>query len=105
RLKERRKRRSEGSARRLYFSENNDEVTKQLMASVDFLMDLCDTISIPDDANFTNRSHQAVDFILGYEVEGHKKHLKLAEGYVEVGRLLTLYHTCNMTSCSMVIAS
>nr|GEX75029.1 protein multipolar spindle 1 isoform X1 [Tanacetum cinerariifolium] len=123
RLKERRKRRSEGSARWLYFSENNDEVTEQLRASVDFL---------PDDANFTNWSHQVVDFILekvqsgkfpetrskharpevdvqeveatalagrdryieGYEVEGHQKHLKLVEGYVEVGRLLTLYQAC-----------
>nr|GEV13950.1 hypothetical protein [Tanacetum cinerariifolium] len=45
RLKERRKRRSEGSARRLYFSENNDEVTEQLRALVDFPVDLCDTIS------------------------------------------------------------
>nr|GEX26803.1 protein multipolar spindle 1 isoform X2 [Tanacetum cinerariifolium] len=44
--------------------ENNDEVTKQLRASVDFLMDLCDTISNPDDAKFTNWSHQAMDFIL-----------------------------------------
>nr|GEZ32930.1 protein multipolar spindle 1 isoform X2 [Tanacetum cinerariifolium] len=42
---------------------NNDEVTEQLRASVDFLMDLCDTISNPDDANFTNWSHQAMDFI------------------------------------------
>nr|GEZ66749.1 protein multipolar spindle 1 isoform X2 [Tanacetum cinerariifolium] len=64
RLKERRKRISEGSARRLYFFENNDEVTEQLRASVDFPVDLCDSISNPDDANFTNWSHQAVDFIL-----------------------------------------
>ncbi|PWA77299.1 hypothetical protein CTI12_AA222160 [Artemisia annua] len=64
RLKERRKRRSEGSTRRLYLSENNDEVTEQLRASVDFLVDLCDNISNPDDANFANWSHQAVDFIL-----------------------------------------
>nr|GEY53659.1 sugar phosphate transporter domain-containing protein [Tanacetum cinerariifolium] len=57
---------SEGSARWLYFSENNDEVTEQLRASVDFPVDLCDSIPNPDDANFTNWSHQAVDFILGW---------------------------------------
>nr|GEX41048.1 protein multipolar spindle 1 isoform X2 [Tanacetum cinerariifolium] len=93
--------------------ENNDEVTEQLSASVDFPVDLCDTISNPDDANFRNWSHQVVDFILvdvqeveatalagrdryikGYEVDGHQKHLKLAEGHVEVGRLLTLYQAC-----------
>nr|GEZ41499.1 protein multipolar spindle 1 isoform X2 [Tanacetum cinerariifolium] len=73
---------------------NNDEVTEQLWASVDFPVDLCDTISNPDDANFTNWSHQAMYFILGYEVEGHQNHLKLTEGHVEVGRLLTLYQAC-----------
>nr|GEW63109.1 hypothetical protein [Tanacetum cinerariifolium] len=59
RLKERRKIRSEGSARRLYFSENNDEETEQLRASVIFPW------TNPDNANFTNWSHQAVNFILG----------------------------------------
>ncbi|GJZ28703.1 protein multipolar spindle 1 isoform X2 [Tanacetum coccineum] len=72
RLKERRKRRSEGSTRRLYLSENNDEETEQLRASVDFLVNLCDTISNPDDANFANWSHQAVDFIL--DVAGNLHH-------------------------------
>nr|GFA77981.1 protein multipolar spindle 1 isoform X1 [Tanacetum cinerariifolium] len=33
-------------------------------------------------------------YIKGYEVEGHQKHRKLAEGHVEVGRLLTLYQAC-----------
>nr|GEV57628.1 zinc finger, CCHC-type [Tanacetum cinerariifolium] len=33
-------------------------------------------------------------YIEGYEVKGHQKHLKLAEGHVEVGRLLTLYQAC-----------
>nr|GEV45319.1 MAG2-interacting protein 2 [Tanacetum cinerariifolium] len=33
-------------------------------------------------------------YIEGYEVEGHQKHLKHAEGHVEVGRLLTLYQAC-----------
>ncbi|XP_071742179.1 protein MULTIPOLAR SPINDLE 1 [Rutidosis leptorrhynchoides] len=64
RLKERRKRRNEGSTRRLFLSENNAEETEQLKASVDYLVELCDTISSPDDINFSNWSHQAVDFIL-----------------------------------------
>nr|GEW10077.1 protein multipolar spindle 1 isoform X1 [Tanacetum cinerariifolium] len=33
-------------------------------------------------------------YIEGYEVEGHQKRLKLAEGHVEVERLLTLYQAC-----------
>nr|GEX98282.1 protein multipolar spindle 1 isoform X1 [Tanacetum cinerariifolium] len=33
-------------------------------------------------------------YIEGYEVKGHQKHLKLTEGHVEVGRLLTLYQAC-----------
>ncbi|KAI3671000.1 hypothetical protein L1987_87646 [Smallanthus sonchifolius] len=60
RLKERR-RINEGSTQRLFLSDNKDEETEQLRASVDFLVELCDT---PDDANFANWSHQAVDFIL-----------------------------------------
>ncbi|KAD4982525.1 hypothetical protein E3N88_19196 [Mikania micrantha] len=61
RLKERRKRRNEDSTQRLFLSDNKDEEIEQLRASVDFLVELCDT---PDDASFANWSHQAVDFIL-----------------------------------------
>ncbi|XP_076956732.1 protein MULTIPOLAR SPINDLE 1-like [Bidens hawaiensis] len=61
RLKERRKRRNEGSRQRLQLSDNKAEEIEQLKASVDFLVELCDT---PNDANFANWSHQAVDFIL-----------------------------------------
>ncbi|KAJ0682423.1 putative protein MULTIPOLAR SPINDLE 1 [Helianthus annuus] len=62
RLKERRKRRNDGSTQRLFLSGNTaEEETEQLRASVDFLVELCDT---PDDGNFANWSHQAVDFIL-----------------------------------------
>nr|GEW18435.1 protein multipolar spindle 1 isoform X2 [Tanacetum cinerariifolium] len=84
RLKERRKRRGEGSARRLYLSENNDEVTEQLRASVDFLVDLCETISNPDDANFANWSHQAVDFILDSikNITSHGKITESVEGII-----------------------
>ncbi|KAK9051603.1 hypothetical protein SSX86_028230 [Deinandra increscens subsp. villosa] len=64
RLKERRKRRNDGSTQRLFLSDNKaEEETEQLRASVDFLVELCDTVR-PNDANFANWSHQAVDFIL-----------------------------------------
>lgn len=63
RLKERRKRRNEGSKQRLFLPEYIAEETEQLRASVDFLVELCDT-PYPDDTNFANWSHQAVDFIL-----------------------------------------
>ncbi|XP_022016222.1 protein MULTIPOLAR SPINDLE 1 isoform X3 [Helianthus annuus] len=61
RLKERRKRRNDGSTQRLFLSDNKAEETEQLRASADFLVELCDT---PDDGDFANWSHQAVDFIL-----------------------------------------
>lgn len=45
-------------------NENNIE---QLSASVDFLLELCDTISLHslEEGNFKNWCHQAVDFIIG----------------------------------------
>ncbi|KAI3524295.1 hypothetical protein L1887_02948 [Cichorium endivia] len=64
RLKERRKRRNEDSTQRSFWSDHNTEEIEQLKASVDFLVDLCDALSSPDDSNFANWSHQAVDFIL-----------------------------------------
>ncbi|KAK2982639.1 hypothetical protein RJ640_007326 [Escallonia rubra] len=48
---------------------NGEDEMEQLRASVDFLVELCDTVSSPrvDGSNFANWSHQAVDFILGSE--------------------------------------
>ncbi|KAK3000615.1 hypothetical protein RJ639_020286 [Escallonia herrerae] len=45
---------------------NGEDEMEQLRASVDFLVELCDTVSSPrvDGSNFANWSHQAVDFIL-----------------------------------------
>ncbi|KAK1424912.1 hypothetical protein QVD17_20253 [Tagetes erecta] len=64
RLKERKRRRNEGSTQRLVLSDNKAvEETEQLRASVDFLVELCDAVR-QDDANFASWSHQAVDFIL-----------------------------------------
>ncbi|GJU92974.1 protein multipolar spindle 1 isoform X2 [Tanacetum coccineum] len=135
RLKEIRKSRSEGSARRLYFSvvirllvlivlvENNDEETKQLRDLVDFPVDLCDTIfnvrefdwhlrsfihSVlqsnslfvrllqPDDANFTNWSHQSVDFILDSikNITSHGKIIDSVEGIIGSLSLLLVRKMC-----------
>ncbi|KAM7472914.1 hypothetical protein LguiA_011097 [Lonicera macranthoides] len=67
RLKERRRKRTDGSTRPQCLSDYNiEDETEQLSASVDFLVELCEKVSSVkvDDANFANWSHQAVDFIL-----------------------------------------
>ncbi|KAL5547533.1 hypothetical protein UlMin_002764 [Ulmus minor] len=64
RFKERRRRRTGGSVQQQLLSDiSNDDELEQLRASVDFLVELCDTVS-PAESNFANWSHQAVDFIL-----------------------------------------
>ncbi|KAH9806329.1 protein MULTIPOLAR SPINDLE 1 [Citrus sinensis] len=66
RLQERRRRRTSDSTQRRRFTDlNSEDEVEQLRASVDFLVDLCDTVSPAEEANFANWSHQAVDFILG----------------------------------------
>ncbi|GAU18301.1 hypothetical protein TSUD_201890 [Trifolium subterraneum] len=42
-----------------------EDETEQLKASVDFLVELCETVSSVDDSKFANLAHQSVDFILG----------------------------------------
>ncbi|KAL9445499.1 hypothetical protein AB3S75_018488 [Citrus x aurantiifolia] len=65
RLQERRRRRTSDSTQRRRFTDlNSEDGVEQLRASVDFLVDLCDTVSPAEEANFANWSHQAVDFIL-----------------------------------------
>ncbi|KAL9442581.1 hypothetical protein AB3S75_020988 [Citrus x aurantiifolia] len=65
RLQERRRRRTSDSTQRRRFTDlNSEDEVEQLRASVDFLVDLCDTVSPAEEANFANWSHQAVDFIL-----------------------------------------
>ncbi|KAH9654335.1 protein MULTIPOLAR SPINDLE 1 [Citrus sinensis] len=66
RLQERRRKRTSDSTQRRRFTDlNSEDEVEQLRASVDFLVDLCDTVSPAEEANFANWSHQAVDFILG----------------------------------------
>ncbi|KAL5547541.1 hypothetical protein UlMin_002772 [Ulmus minor] len=69
RFKERRRRRRTGGS--------------QLRASVDFLVELCDTVS-PVESNFANWSHQAVDFILASlrNLLSVAKNMEVIEGIV-----------------------
>ncbi|XWS73108.1 hypothetical protein CRYUN_Cryun02cG0097200 [Craigia yunnanensis] len=63
RLRERRKTVGSPKKRRaLGFSDENQ--AEQLRASVDFLVELCNTSSPVQESKFENWSHQAVDFIL-----------------------------------------
>ncbi|XP_040997931.1 protein MULTIPOLAR SPINDLE 1 isoform X2 [Juglans microcarpa x Juglans regia] len=85
RFKERR-RGAGASIQRRQFSVLNteDEETEQLRASVDFLVELCDTVSPVGEANFANWAHQAVDFILASlkNLLPRGKDTKLIEGIV-----------------------
>lgn len=65
RLKERRRKRTDDSIKHNHYSDIVcEDETEQLRASIDFLVELCDTASPVENSNFTNWSHQAVDFIL-----------------------------------------
>ncbi|KAJ0030243.1 hypothetical protein Pint_14364 [Pistacia integerrima] len=46
-----------------------EDQVEQLRASVDFLVELCDTVSPAKEGNFANWSHQTLDFILGADSE------------------------------------
>ncbi|KAI8565729.1 hypothetical protein RHMOL_Rhmol03G0283900 [Rhododendron molle] len=61
----RRKRESSKQAHRFSDCSGEDEI-EQLRASVDFLVELCDTVNAVkvEETKFLNWSHQAVDFIL-----------------------------------------
>ncbi|KAK4337698.1 hypothetical protein RND71_042185 [Anisodus tanguticus] len=67
RIKERKRRRTDGSLVHRISERDNENNIEQLSASVDFLFELCDTISPQslEEGNFKNWCHQAVDFILG----------------------------------------
>ncbi|KAH0654772.1 hypothetical protein KY285_029654 [Solanum tuberosum] len=67
RIKERKRRRPDDSLLHRISEHDNENDVEQLSASVDFLLELCDTISPQslEEGNFKNWCHQAVDFILG----------------------------------------
>ncbi|XP_045812924.1 protein MULTIPOLAR SPINDLE 1 isoform X1 [Trifolium pratense] len=67
RFKERRRRigsSSSSSQQRISLGLAEEDETEQLKASVDFLVELCETVSSVDDSKFANLAHQSVDFIL-----------------------------------------
>ncbi|KAL8493087.1 hypothetical protein ACS0TY_024345 [Phlomoides rotata] len=67
RLSERKRRRLDSSLVQLYTSDSAvGSKMEQLRASVDFLVELCETSASNrvEESNFKNWSHQAVDFIL-----------------------------------------
>ncbi|KAK7347612.1 hypothetical protein VNO80_22148 [Phaseolus coccineus] len=55
---------SSSSQQRLSLGLIKEDEAEQLRASVDFLVDLCSSLSSMDDSKFANVAHQAVDFIL-----------------------------------------
>ncbi|KAK7849054.1 protein multipolar spindle 1, partial [Quercus suber] len=63
---------------------NADDEIEQLRASVDFLVELCDTVSNVEKSSFTNWAHQAVDFILASlkNLLSTGKNMELIEGIV-----------------------
>ncbi|KAJ0030248.1 hypothetical protein Pint_14361 [Pistacia integerrima] len=65
RLKERRRRTGDSNQRRRFTEVSYEDQVEQLKASVDFLVELCDTVSLAKEGNFANWSHQTLDFILG----------------------------------------
>ncbi|XP_004242989.2 protein MULTIPOLAR SPINDLE 1 [Solanum lycopersicum] len=67
RIKERKRRRPDDSLLHRISDCDNENNIEQLSASVDFLLELCDTISLHslEEGNFKNWCHQAVDFIIG----------------------------------------
>ncbi|XP_062078449.1 protein MULTIPOLAR SPINDLE 1 [Humulus lupulus] len=86
RFKERRRRRTGGgSLQRLLLSElDNENELEQLKAAIDFLVELCETVSPVEDVNFANWSHQAVDFILATlkNLLTTAKNMECVEGYI-----------------------
>ncbi|XP_070019032.1 protein MULTIPOLAR SPINDLE 1 isoform X1 [Nicotiana sylvestris] len=67
RIKERKRRRTDDSLLHRISERDNENNVDQLSASVDFLVELCDSVSPQslEKGKFKNWCHQAVDFILG----------------------------------------
>ncbi|XP_050385636.1 protein MULTIPOLAR SPINDLE 1 isoform X2 [Argentina anserina] len=94
RFKERRRRTAGSSSRRYQLSDMNSEDEMELLrASVDFLVELCETDSPVEEASFLNWSHQAVDFILASlkNLLSTGKNVDLIEGIVSslITRMIT----------------
>ncbi|XP_019441734.1 PREDICTED: uncharacterized protein LOC109346562 [Lupinus angustifolius] len=85
-FKERRRRieSSFSSQQRISFGLTEEDETEQLRASVDFLVEFCESSSHVDDSKFANLVHQAVDFILDSLkiLLSMGKNLELVEGII-----------------------
>ncbi|KAJ7955658.1 Protein MULTIPOLAR SPINDLE 1 [Quillaja saponaria] len=85
RIKERRRRTDSSTQQRLSLGLTGEDDTEQLRSSVDFLVELCDTVSpVDQEFSFANLAHQAVDFILASlkNLLPTGKNLELIEGIV-----------------------
>ncbi|KAI4344303.1 hypothetical protein L6164_011547 [Bauhinia variegata] len=84
RFEERRKRAGSSSQHRPCLGLTEDDETEQLRASVDFLVELCDTNFSLEKSKFANLAHQAVDFILGSlkNLLSKGRNIELTEGIV-----------------------
>ncbi|XP_052182710.1 protein MULTIPOLAR SPINDLE 1 [Diospyros lotus] len=87
RLNERRRGRKDSLKQRNHFSEaSSEDETEELRASVDFLVELCETLSPVkiEKTNFVNWLHQAVDFILAAlkNILSKRKDIEFLEGIV-----------------------
>ncbi|KAE9601718.1 hypothetical protein Lal_00040723 [Lupinus albus] len=85
-FKERRRRIESSSSSQQWISLGLTEEVEieQLRASVDFLLELCETSSPVDDSKFANLVHQAVDFILDSlkKLVPMGRNLELVEGII-----------------------
>ncbi|GAA0147749.1 hypothetical protein LIER_07373 [Lithospermum erythrorhizon] len=105
RINERRRSRTGALPRRRLISEHDGEnELEQLSSSVDFLVELCETMSPGnlEQTNFKNWAHQAVDFILAAlkNLTRTERNLVVVEGIV--GSLITRLLIRTSTPASVV---
>ncbi|KAI9117311.1 hypothetical protein K1719_011477 [Acacia pycnantha] len=83
RFKERSRRVGSSSQRRSTFGSRVEDEIEQLRSSVDFLLELCETVS-PVESKFANLAHQAVDFILASlkNLLSMRRNMELVEGII-----------------------
>ncbi|XP_022158177.1 protein MULTIPOLAR SPINDLE 1 [Momordica charantia] len=84
RYRERRRKSDSSINRKRLLDFNEVDEVEHLRASVDFLVELCDTFSPVGEANFKNWAHQAVDFILASlkDLLPRKRSLEPIEGII-----------------------
>ncbi|KAG5101769.1 hypothetical protein JHK84_046738 [Glycine max] len=103
RFKERRRRvgsSSSSSQQRNSLGLIEEDETEQLRASVDFLVEICDSVSSVDDSKFANLAHQAVDFILVTlkNLLSMGRNLELVEGIINSLVIRLIRQMCSSLS-------